>query len=279
MASISIPREFSDGNPLTFAQLSDAFAAVETFLNTTQINDDNIQNSGITGSLKLLNNSVTSQKIANGAISSTQIASAGVLGSNIAANTITGSNLVNGTLSDTQIQAQGISATSILNATLTSTQMASGIGLVPAGAILPFGGTAAPTGWLMCDGTSYLQATYPALYAAIGNAYGTADGSHFNVPDLRGRFLRGVDGGTGRDPDAASRTAMNTGGATGNNVGSVQTDQLKSHTHTFAVSVSAGVGSLPYLNNAPTSSTETTNSTGGNETRPLNAYVNYIVKT
>lgn len=55
---------------------------------------------------------------------------------------------------------------------------------VPAGAISMYGGSSAPTGWLLCDGTSYLRASYPALFTAIGITFGSADGTHFNVPSM-----------------------------------------------------------------------------------------------
>lgn len=62
------------------------------------------------------------------------------------------------------------------------------------GDLIPSG---APTrlGCLLCDGSSYLRTTYPNLFAAIGTTYGSVDGSHFNVPDLRGRLPLGA--GTG----------------------------------------------------------------------------------
>ena len=54
----------------------------------------------------------------------------------------------------------------------------------PPGIINAYGGATAPTGWLLCNGASQLRATYPALFAAIGTAYGSVDGTHFNVPNL-----------------------------------------------------------------------------------------------
>jgi microcystin-dependent protein len=168
---------------------------------------------------------------------------------------------------------------------------------VPTGTILPFTGTTVPTGYLLCDGSSVSQATYAALYAVVGNAYG-ASGGNFNVPDLRARFLRGSDNmGTGaasRDPDAAGRTAMNTGGNTGNNVGSIQVAQLASHGHNVQAE-SSGVttsllgasgfggithsGTQSYVTNTAAGTIEPfVQATGGNETRPINAYVNYIIK-
>lgn len=166
--------------------------------------------------------------------------------------------------------------------------------VVPAGAIVPFAGTTAPAGYLMADGSAVNRATYDNLFAAIGTAYGAGDGSTtFNLPDLRGRFLRGVDGAAGRDPDATGRTAMNTGGNTGNSVGSVQGHALNSHAHTTAVRNTTGnvglAGATSFASatisaggygqsNAADYVGPASNTTGGNETRPVNAYVNYLIK-
>lgn len=62
----------------------------------------------------------------------------------------------------------------------------------PIGQIAAFGGVVAPTGWLMCNGASYLRADYQDLFDVIGTAYGAADGTHFNVPDLRQRVPMGL---------------------------------------------------------------------------------------
>jgi microcystin-dependent protein len=94
---------------------------------------------------------------------------------------------------------------------------------VPSGTILPFGGATAPAGWLLCDGSAVSRTVYANLYSAIGSVWGSGDGSStFHLPDLRGRFIRGRDGGVARDPDRTTRTAANSGGNTGDNVGSVQ---------------------------------------------------------
>ncbi|KAK4165086.1 tail fiber protein [Cladorrhinum sp. PSN259] len=78
------------------------------------------------------------------------------------------------------------------------------------------------SGWLPCDGSSYTQGSYPELFSAIGFAHG-GSGETFNVPDLTDRFVRGTNGDANNDPDQDSRTAAAPGGATANNVGSVQT--------------------------------------------------------
>lgn len=62
----------------------------------------------------------------------------------------------------------------------------------PAGVMLPYGGSVAPAGWLLCDGTGYSTAKYPALYGAIGYGYGGSAGT-FNVPDMRGRSFAGAE--------------------------------------------------------------------------------------
>lgn len=95
--------------------------------------------------------------------------------------------------------------------------------LVPTGTVVAFAGGAdrVPNGWLPCDGRSLARSAYPSLFASIGTAHG-GTGANFNLPDLRGRFLRGVDNGIGRDPDRGARTAANPGGNTGDAVGSVE---------------------------------------------------------
>jgi microcystin-dependent protein len=147
----------------------------------------------------------------------------------------------------------------------------------PSGTVLAYAGATVPSGFLLCDGTSVSRTTYASLFNAIGTAWGTASGSTFNVPDLRGAFPRGVDGSAGRDPDKLTRTAITTGGNTGNAVGTLQTDGFRSHVHNLPIvnnqAASAGSG-VPSL----TGFGPDTAATGGNETRPVNAYVNYIVK-
>lgn len=70
--------------------------------------------------------------------------------------------------------------------------------LIPVGSIIAFGGTSAPSGWLVCDGSAVSRAMYSDLFAVIGTAYGSGDGSTtFNLPDLRGKFAEGTpNGGT-----------------------------------------------------------------------------------
>ncbi len=149
---------------------------------------------------------------------------------------------------------------------------------IPTGAILPYGGNTAPPGYLMCNGAAVSRTTYANLYHVIGTAFGSGNGSTtFNVPDLRGLFLRGSDGGVGRDPDRASRVALHSGGATGDAVGSYQGDQFRRHNH--GISKGAGAANGNGAKEAGTGTSDTSTYAGGNETRPKNVYVNFIIKT
>ena len=161
--------------------------------------------------------------------------------------------------------------------------------ILPAGTVLPFAGGTAPEGWAICDGSTVSRSEYSELYLAIGDSWGNGDGSTtFHLPDMRGRFLRGSTQGMDpldaaeRDPDYASRTAANSGGNTGDNVGSLQADEFASHNHNILPSGSGtnqGAGSWLQGTVARLSyGSLNTGATGGNETRPKNVNINYIIK-
>jgi len=150
----------------------------------------------------------------------------------------------------------------------------------PIGEVIMYAGSTAPYGYLVCNGAAVSRATYASLFTLVGTSFGQGNGTTtFNLPDLRGRFVRMVDGGAGLDPDAAGRTAMATGGATGNNIGSVQGDEFKAHTHELTTGTSIGLTTEFDTTNGNSAGTPIqTSSTGGNETRPVNAYLNFIIK-
>ena len=75
---------------------------------------------------------------------------------------------------------------------------------VPPGAVIPFAMATAPAGWLICDGSAVSRTTYADLFASIGTTYGTGNNTTtFNLPDLRGEFIRGSDNGRGLDAGRA----------------------------------------------------------------------------
>lgn len=104
------------------------------------------------------------------------------------------------------------------------------VGLVPVGALVPYGGATAPANWLLAQGQAVSRTTYAALFAAIGTAFGPGNGTTtFNVPDLRGRLPVGRDnmGGT-----PANRLTAAVSGVDGTAVGAVGGDQrLHQHSH------------------------------------------------
>ena len=138
---------------------------------------------------------------------------------------------------------------------------------VTLGTVTAYAGATVPTNWLECNGAAISRTTYAALFAAIGVLWGVGDGSTtFNLPDMRGEFLRGWDNGRGVDSGRA--------------LASSQTDEFESHTH--SVTGYAGVNGATYRIDSGVTSGESgnsTGSTGGTETRPRNIAMMYIIKT
>jgi hypothetical protein len=90
------------------------------------------------------------------------------------------------------------------NACSSGLEWVTGMGDTPVGAVQWFAANTVPLGWLVADGRAVSRTTYSDLFTLVGTTYGTGDGSTtFNLPDLRGMFLRGVDnaGGTARGID------------------------------------------------------------------------------
>lgn len=142
-------------------------------------------------------------------------------------------------------------------------------------------------GWMLCDGAALNASEYPELYAALGKLYGSSGSGKdlmFNLPDLRGQFLRGI--GT----DAASledRTAA--AGGTTNGVGSSQKDALQTHQHVYTQPTGlptpgeTGKGTATVNANAytgiPTSEQDPSSiHVSQYETRPTNVFINYLIK-
>lgn len=100
------------------------------------------------------------------------------------------------------------------------------IGFNPAeltGQVAYFSMATPPNGWLKANGAALSRTTYAALFAAIGTTFGSGDDSTtFNLPDLRGQFLRAWDDGKGIDP--------------GRGFGVAQSDDNKAHSHTGSTS-------------------------------------------
>lgn len=127
------------------------------------------------------------------------------------------------------------------------------------GQVCMFAMATPPTGFLKCAGQAISRSTYSALFGLIGTIYGAGDGSTtFNLPDIRGEFIRGFDDGRGVD--------------SGRVLGSIQADELKSHTHGVkgvSVSVGSGVQNQVVLSSGA-GVADNTVASGGSESRPRN---------
>jgi len=128
---------------------------------------------------------------------------------------------------------------------------------IPAGMIMPFAGSVAPTHWLLCDGSSYAKSAYNELWTVIGSAFG-ATTTTFNVPDLRGRFPLGKDnmGGVGDANRVADPEADTIGQSSGSDTYTIPVDNLPQHTHDLR-----GSTGIQYhaLRDAPASEPEAVN--------------------
>jgi microcystin-dependent protein len=167
---------------------------------------------------------------------------------------------------------------------------------VPTGSVHLMATTTAPSGYLKCNGAAVSRTTEAALFAIIGTTWGEGDGSStFNVPDLRGEFVRGWDDSRGVD--------------SGRSFASSQSDQNKQHNHsasaTSSVTDPGHFHDVPYSNSdsgdgvieesgtgfsgvEPTNSATTgisvstsvsIGNSGGSEARPRNIAMMYVIKT
>lgn len=137
---------------------------------------------------------------------------------------------------DQQDAAAGAGATtpSISNKFITNS-------MVPAGVIMPYGGSSAPIDWLLCDGTAVNRTTYATLFAVISTTYGVGDGATtFNLPDLRGRAI--VGSGTGVKVATFASRSSNTITVTGlSNVSSNEFQTGQAVTYSTSGSVITGL--------------------------------------
>ena len=148
---------------------------------------------------------------------------------------------------------------------------------VPTGTVSAFAGSAAPTGYVLCDGSAVNRTTEAALFAVIGTTYGIGDGSTtFNLPDLRGRVVAGTGGSLLSGTDALS----DTGGA---KTHTLTEDEMPAHTHGIGGTANQmETGNSSFRLSPAANSIGDTKSTGGgqahNNVQPT-IILNYIIKT
>ncbi len=170
-----------------------------------------------------------------------------------------------------------ITTSKILDGAVTNSKLGADIILVPAGAVMPFARSTAPTGWLEADGSVVpngsgtvqgVTANFAQLFAAVGTAFGAAG----TLPDLRGIFVRG-SGSQTIDGSAFSGT-----------FGAKQQDAIREHAHRYRFTTIADrieawstqtqvAPSGPSIYDIPM-----VPGTAGPETRPANIAMLYCIK-
>jgi microcystin-dependent protein len=163
--------------------------------------------------------------------------------------------------------------------------------ITPVGALIPYAGSSAPAGWLLCDGSAVSRSTYAELFAVCGETYGAGNGvTTFNLPDMRGVFPKGAgttDRAAGKDANGNAYTVT---------LGTYSQDKMQGHLHNLTNGTnplttnslfSAG-GDVAAQNGAPGSnklvlSTPVTDGTNGTPrtgltTEPQSLGLNFIIK-
>lgn len=128
------------------------------------------------------------------------------------------------------------------------------------GMMMPWGGSAAPTNWLLCNGAAVSRTTYFRLFGAIGTAFGVGDGSTtFNVPNTMGRTIIGAGSGSGL-------TARTVGQSGGTETDTISIAQMPAHDHGGATGAATPTGTVNATTDtgvtAAAQDTATTSSTG-----------------
>ena len=168
---------------------------------------------------------------------------------------------------------------------------------VPSGAVFCMAVATVPSSYLECNGAAVSRTTYAALFAVIGTSYGAGNGSStFNLPDLRGEFIRGFDNGKGTDSGRSIASSQSSNNLShGHSVSATVNDSGHNHATSLAnkrVFLVGGSQSVPFggsggypgqdfsMSNANTGVTVsiTQSDAGGSEARPRNIAMMYIIK-
>tara|TARA_R110002124_G_scaffold52372_10_gene150811 strand:- start:3800 stop:4954 length:1155 start_codon:yes stop_codon:yes gene_type:complete len=171
-----------------------------------------------------------------------------------------------------------------------------GLVTLPSGIVLPYGGTSAPSGFILADGSSLSRTTFAALFAIFGTTYGSDSGTTFTVPDLRGRVVAGQDDMGGASANRLTGLSGGVNGDTLGGAGGAETHLLTgvqsgvaAHNHAYVAGTTNLVdgrqqeGGGDPLTDLPTSKNTSANSAtdasqAHNNVQPT-FILNYIIKT
>lgn len=218
-------------------------------------------------------------------------------GSALAGGELTAGDIVEFKWDGTQYRIPGvapatpaqITSGSDTESAVTPAQLAAAVNSLPTGALAPYAGPTAPSGWLLAAGQVISRTTYAGLFSVIGVAFGVGDGSTtFGIPDLRGRVVAAADNMNGT---AANRLGSNlTDGivapaalaAVGGSQSHVMTlTELVAHHHTMNAVSGSNAGSTggPVQGSGATANTSDTGGSGAFNIIQPTIVLNYIIKT
>jgi microcystin-dependent protein len=262
-ASVTASGNVSGANVSASGNVSGNTVSAATVTATGNVSGANLSASGTVSATGNVSGANVS---ASGTVSGNTVSATGnVTGANVSASgTVSGANVsASGTVSANTVSATGnVSGQNVTAAGNVSGNTVTGntvVGALPAGTIMDFAGTSAPSGWLACDGGSLSTTTFAQLFARIGYTWG-GSGSSFNVPNFISRYRRHRDNGSlagfvGNLQGPANLTHThgvvgNTGGQSvdhshGVDITSGAMSANASHSHTtseFLVSVQNGSG-------------------------------------
>ena len=167
----------------------------------------------------------------------------GVANGGTGATTLTANNVILGNGTSAPSFVAPSTSGNLLTSNGTTWASTAPAAQMPTGALMPYAGASAPSGYLLCDGSSVSSTTYLALHAIISNTYGGtaysgAGSLSFNLPDLRGRLPMGAGTGTGLNasgtgaPSGTAQTARTSGQWLGEETHLLTTSEMPSHNHT-----------------------------------------------
>ena len=132
-----------------------------------------------------------------------------------------------------------------------------GFDLIPPGVMMPYAGSTAPDGWMLCDGSAISRTTYANLFAVLSTTFGSGNGtSTFNIPNTSGRTIVGAgtgardgESGTGAISGGSALTARTLGSWTGKESTTIASTNLPPHTH----GLSSHTHTITIANSSPAS--------------------------